>query len=101
MHPDVAAVITELDSHRVRFEAFCRSLSEDELARPVPNSTWIVKDFVSHLATIDEPVETMFRNVHAGERASFNPEGGGLDIDGWNDRAVAERRESHPGRHLR
>jgi Mycothiol maleylpyruvate isomerase N-terminal domain len=93
MHPDVAAVITELDAHRVRFEGFCRALSPEELSRTVPNSTWVVKDFVSHLATIDEPVESIFRNVHAGKGGAFTPEGGSpRHVDTWNDEAVAQRR---------
>ncbi len=39
MHPDVDAVITELDAHRARFEELCRSLSAEELDRDVPGST--------------------------------------------------------------
>ena len=42
--------------HRQQFEVFCRSLSEEELSRPVPNSDWTVKDFIIHLAQFDEEV---------------------------------------------
>ncbi len=94
MHPDVAVVIAGLDADRAKFETFCRSLSLEELARPVPNSTWIVKDFISHLATIDKTVEVMFRSVHAGTQGAPR-EGSGLagGIDTWNDKQVADRRE--------
>lgn len=89
----VLAVIEELDRHRERFEAFCRSLSAEELGRPVPKSTWLVRDFIAHLATIDVPVSGMFRAMHAGEDPGIrNPDGGKFDVDHWNDRQAEERR---------
>jgi hypothetical protein len=94
MDPDVAAVVEELDAHRAKFEAFCRSLSEEQLARQVPGSTWIVKDFISHLATIDGPVGEMFRTIHeGGDPGMRNADGGRFDVDHWNDAQVAKRRE--------
>ena len=45
--------IDTIKEERRRFEAFCRSLSDDELARPVPDSTWTVRDSLSHPATPD------------------------------------------------
>ena len=96
MHADVAAIITGLDVDRARFESFSRSLSLEELARPVPNSSWVVKDFISHLATIDRTVEQMFRAVHNGTQGAPRSEtraGGDWNIDSWNDGQVAERRE--------
>ncbi|MGE3075861.1 MAG: DinB family protein [Dehalococcoidia bacterium] len=91
--PAVQQVIDELDAHRERFEALCRSLSEEELARPVPKSTWIVRDFIAHLATIDVPVGEMFRAMHAAEDAGLrNADGGKFEVDGWNDRQVEKRR---------
>ena len=94
MHPDVAVIIAEIDADRARFETFSRSLSLEELGRPVPNSSWIVKDFISHLATIDRTVEVMFRAVHNGTQGAPSS-GSGLagGIDDWNDKRVAERRE--------
>lgn len=93
MHPTVAAVIEELDAHRVQFEAFCRSLSKEQLARPVPNSTWVVKDFISHLATIDGPVGEMFRTVHAGEDPGIRDgDGRRFNVDTWNEDRIQERR---------
>ena len=94
MIEDVQAVIVELDGHRARFEAFCRSLSDEQLNRQVPNSTWIVKDFISHLATIDGPVGEMFRSIHEGADPGMrNADGGRFDVDHWNDGQVARRRQ--------
>lgn len=89
----VLEVIEELDGHRARFEEFCRSLSQEELQREVPSSTWQVRDFIAHLATIDVPVGGMFRQMHAGEDPGIrNPDGGKFDVDNWNDLQVVERR---------
>ena len=89
----VLEVVAELDGHRERFEAFCRSLSNEELERPVPQSTWVVRDFIAHLATIDGPVGQMFDSMHRGEDAGIRDgDGGKFDIDNWNDRQVEKRR---------
>jgi hypothetical protein len=94
MNPEVAQVKIELDAHRDRFEQFCRSLNDEQLARPVPNSTWVVKDFISHLATIDGPVGEMFRTIHEGaDPGTRNSDGGKFEVDGWNDRQVERRRD--------
>jgi hypothetical protein len=93
MIPDVAAVRAELDEHRRQFESFCRSLSGEQLARPVPGSTWIVKDFISHLATIDGPVGEMFRTIHEGRSPGLrDSDGGRFEVDNWNDKQVERRR---------
>jgi len=96
MTPEVESVVRDLDAHRAKFEAFCRSLSEEELNRDVPNSTWLVRDFIAHLATIDGPVRVMFESM-TGERPSgtSTPETSGgerWDVDRWNDSRVAARR---------
>ncbi|MEO8541114.1 MAG: DinB family protein [bacterium] len=89
----VLEVIDELDRHRTQFEEFCRSLSQEELDRPVPKSTWVVRDFIAHLATIDGPVSEMFKSMHAGEDAGIrDADGGKFDIDDWNDKQVERRR---------
>ncbi|GIW17268.1 MAG: hypothetical protein KatS3mg064_0425 [Tepidiforma sp.] len=91
--PDLDAIVRELDAHRERFEAFCRSLSTDELDRPVPQSTWLVRDFIAHLATIDGPVAEMFRAVRRGEDGGIRtPDGARFDVDDWNELRVQERR---------
>ncbi len=93
-HPDVAPAVRELDGHRTRFIELCRSLSEEELNRPVPHSTWIVRDFIAHLATIDPTVLTIFRRITARDAEGRQSDGSGhLDIDEWNDAQVAKRRD--------
>lgn len=93
MSPTVHEVMQELDAHRERFEAFCRSLSPAELELPVPGTTWLVRDFIAHLATIDDPIAEMFRAVRRGEDAGIRTgDGTRFDVDDWNERRVQERR---------
>ena len=82
-------------TNRVRFEAFCRSLSDEELERRVPNSTYRVKDFATHLATLDPLTVRWFEAVREGktEQPSEDEDGSPFDIDKFNDRVVAERRD--------
>jgi len=89
-----AGIIDSIRDHRERFERFCRSLSEEELARPVPDSSWIVKDFVSHLGTLDPELARTFEAAAAGrpEDAGRNADGSPFDLDGYNDAQVAQRR---------
>ena len=81
--------------NRARFIEFCRSLSEEELARPVPNSSYTVKDFVSHLGTLDPVLAQQFDRVAAGKMDELGKTEGGdpFDIDKFNDALVAERRD--------
>jgi len=83
-------VIDMIVAHREQFEAFCRSLSEEELSRPVPDSTWAVKDFVSHLATLDPGLVESFEAAAAGRTADAGPMS---DLDAYNEGLVTERRE--------
>ncbi len=62
----VPGIIESRVEHRQRFERFCRSLSEEGLGRPVPNSTWAVKDFVSHLASLDPERARSFEGAAEG-----------------------------------
>lgn len=96
MTPEIESVLIDLDAHRAKFETFCRSLSEEELDREVPNSHWLVRDFIAHLATIDGPVRVMFESM-TGEQptGTSTPEtssGERWDVDRWNDSRVAARR---------
>ena len=82
-------------TNRERFEAFCRSLSDEELERPVPDSTYRVKDFASHLATLDTELVRWFEAVREGrsDEPSRSADGSRFDVDKWNDAVVAERRD--------
>ncbi|MBI5948379.1 MAG: maleylpyruvate isomerase N-terminal domain-containing protein [Chloroflexi bacterium] len=92
MHSDVATVTAELDAHRLRFEALCRSLNARELDLPVPASTWLVRDFIAHLATIDDPVREMFRSLREGSPRTSSSGEDRWDVDRWNEARVQERR---------
>ncbi len=94
MIPAVEAILNELDGHRIQFAVLSRWLSDEELARPVPGSNWIVKDFVSHLATIDGPVGEMFKTIHEGGDAGIRgSDGERWNVDNWNENRVQERRQ--------
>jgi hypothetical protein len=89
----IERVITAIVDNRTRFEAWCRSLSEEQMNRPVPDSTWVVRDFIAHLGTLDPMMERWFRDA-AGGQADFRrgADGGSFDIDHFNDAEVAARR---------
>jgi len=91
----IQKTIDTIKDERRRFEAFCRSLSEEELARPVPDSTWIVRDFIPHLGTLDTELIRWFEGVANGipDATARDADGQPFDLDGWNDSTVAERRE--------
>ena len=87
--------IERFKENRVRFVDFCNSLSEEELARPVPDSTYTVKDFASHLGTLD-PALTQQVEALAADRVvpmGAGQDGAPFDIDKYNDALVAERRD--------
>jgi hypothetical protein len=92
MDVSVQPIVDVIVADRARFERFVRSLSQEELLRPVPDSTWLVKDFVSHLATLDATIIPWFASIVDGSTASL---GGGkaFDIDAYNDAKVAKRRD--------
>jgi len=87
----VQRVIEAIVENRRRFEAFCRSLSDEQLDRPVPQSTWIVRDFIAHLDTLDPQMARLFEATAAGETIEQR-DGHAFDVDAFNDAAVAERR---------
>ncbi|MEX0683730.1 MAG: DinB family protein [Dehalococcoidia bacterium] len=91
----IEKIIQTIKDERRRFYVFCLSLSDEELARPVPNSTWTVKDFIPHLGTLDTQIIRWFEGVAAGipDETIRDSEGAPFNIDNWNDRAVAERRD--------
>jgi hypothetical protein len=87
-------IIDAIVENRTRFEAFCRSLSEEELARPVPNSTWLVRDFIAHLGTLDVPIARWLGALAEGTAIDMgiSTDGAPFAVDDFNDAEVAERR---------
>ena len=88
-----AAILEEMARHRERFEAFCRSLSPEELAQRVPGSPWRVHGYIAHLCTIDGLLCRFFgpavgiTDMPKLDVAPPTP----FDIDEWNE-AVVEKR---------
>lgn len=85
-------VVEEIAGHRKRFEAFCYSLTDEELDRPVPASTWIVRDYAAHLATLDPAMKQLFQATARGETMTAS-DGGSFDIDAHNEPLVQARRK--------
>lgn len=93
--PRIQTLLNEMESHRIKFEAFCRSLSEEELARQVPDSPWTVFDYIAHLATIESLINPWFGamvSVKDIPRADVKPPQP-FDLDDWNEAIVATRHE--------
>ena len=91
----VLKAIEQFKGNRRRFVEFCRSLCAEELERPVPDSTYTVKDFVSHLGTLDPAMTQQVDALAAGRIEPMGATGDGetFDIDRFNDGLVAERRD--------
>jgi uncharacterized damage-inducible protein DinB len=84
-----------MQKHRQQFDEFCRSLTEEELDRPVPDSTWTVKDFIIHLAQFDEEVTRWMEALKSGhvEEPGRNPDGTTFDVDAYNNARIDERHD--------
>jgi hypothetical protein len=95
LSPTVAKATETMNRNRERFETFCRSLSEEDLNRAVPNSDWTVKDFVIHLAQFDEETSQWMEALKDGrtERPGRNADGSTFDVDAYNNARIAERHE--------
>jgi hypothetical protein len=88
-------VIDGLRRNRETFEAFCRSLSDEELARPVPpDERWTVKDFIIHNLTFDALTTQWAERVASGQASppETMDDGRPFDVDVWNDERVREFR---------
>jgi hypothetical protein len=94
MSEAVEQVIDTIIKNRAQFEAFCLSLTDEESMRPVPGSTWLVKDFASHLATLDTLFVRYTDSIAQGGQFDMtrDADGGDFNLDRWNDAQVAERR---------
>jgi hypothetical protein len=91
----IGQIIEVIVENRRRFKAFCHSLDEEQLNRPVPNSTWLVRDFPAHLDTLDVAIARWLRALAAGGESldsTRNEDGSTFDVDAFNDAHVAERR---------
>ncbi len=87
-------VIAVIGENRRRFEEFCYSLSGEQLGRPVPDSTWLVRDFAAHLGTLDPAIARWFEAARSAEGIVDNgvgPDDAPFDIDAFNDAQVVER----------
>ncbi len=85
-------VVEEANENRRLYEAFCRSLSPRELESPIPATTWRVKDYVAHLASIDIYVADWFEHLADGKRfRARNDDGSSFNIDTWNESRITER----------
>jgi len=96
MNPRVQLIVDELSRHRYQFEAFCRALSDDELAASIPASAWTVKDYIAHLATIDGLIAHNFQAVAGiSDVPPIDiPTAQPFDIDDWNEAAIAARKSA-------
>jgi hypothetical protein len=92
--PTAQTVIDTILENRQRFEAFCYALSDEQLARAVPESTWIVRDFAAHLDTLDAALLRWFAAADGNATAAATTaDGQPLDVDAFNDAQVAQRRD--------
>jgi hypothetical protein len=94
MNETIAQVTAAIKENRRRFEAFCYALSEEQLHRSVPGSTWLVRDFAAHLGTLDEPLIRWTEAIPSGAQIDMAraPDGDAFDVDAFNDAHVAGRR---------
>jgi len=90
----IQGVIETIRDNRRRFEAFCYSLTEEQLMRPVPGTTWVVRDFAAHLDTLDTALLRWLSGAAAGAKvdAGVDAAGAPFDVDAFNDAQVAQRR---------
>ena len=92
MNPRTRLVVDELARHRTQFEWFCRSLTGEELATPIPASPWTVKDYIAHLSTIDALIANGFGGMVGVTAPPLDvPLPQPFDIDDWNEEIVRKR----------
>ena len=96
MNERIATLVDEMADHRERFEAFCRSLSAEELATHVPDAPWTVQAYIAHLGTIDALLCRFFgpfvgiTDIPPLDVLPPTP----FDIDEWNEAIVAKRADA-------
>ena len=91
----VEDVVDAILDNRRRFKEFCYSLTSAQLKRAVPGTTWIVRDFVAHLDTLDTALLRWFEGAATGASfdAGVSETGGPFDVDAFNDAQVEARRD--------
>jgi len=87
----ISRYIASFETNREKFESFCRTLSEEELSRPVPGGHWEVKDCITHLATLDTVMTEQVETLAAGGNQTIGGNGSNFDIDAWNEVEVQKR----------
>lgn len=95
MSETIDRVIEVIVANRRKFKEFCFSLTDEELMRPVPDSTWIVRDFAAHLGTLDVALVGWMRALQQGGESldsTRNDDGTPFDVDAFNEAHVVERR---------
>jgi hypothetical protein len=94
--PRAQAILDEQVQHRQRFEAFCRSLMDEELAERVPGTPWTVHGYIAHLATIDSLIVPFLAPLVGitGVPAPEVPPPSPFDIDEWNESMVPLRADA-------
>ena len=98
MEAAVQAVMRDAAAHREQFAAFSRSLADEQLQAPIAGATWVAKDYIAHLATIDIWVNEWFE--HQADGRPWRPTGEGgeaFSIDTWNEARIDERRNATIG----
>lgn len=92
MVPRIAALLDTIADERRRFERFCRSLTAEQLDRPVPGSDWRVRAFIAHVATLDGAYAGWIAQI-AGDTVSTPHRGStGFDVDRFNEAEVGALR---------
>ncbi len=88
-------VIDAILENRTRFKEFCYSLTDEQVTRPVPGTTWIVRDFAAHLDTLDTALLRWFDGAATGASfdAGVDETGAPFDVDAFNDAQVEARRD--------
>ncbi len=89
MVPRVQALLDTVTTERRQFERFSRSLDAEELTCPVSGTTWRVKDFISHVATLDAPYAGWFAEMTGAAETGLHRGSLDFDVDVYNEAAVA------------
>jgi hypothetical protein len=85
-------IIAKAAEERERFLSWTASVPDDAWGRTSPDGTWMARDYVAHLASIDPLITRVFRAI----RRNTDPADSASDarrIDDWNEERILERRK--------